>query len=289
MVQQKSFYLLEPFQSYPASNAKEWLGRVVSDYRRPVAGYTPTTTLPFTLEHHDDPNFSNVSAILEAISSDSIKVSFLEIFGISLEDYKTKKHAAMSQRVQRLRVHNDALLLDKMLEQADVLADLDKWGFSIFCPFYLIVGLLVTKDIVYATNESSHHGVDAKLDPAQIAGLVTVAPIPLQSTIISDTSRGSQARLGTRATGQRIFAIEYRSFRKRLIQYGPNRADLKGYGPKGDRTFAASSDTYSTGPLSASHCEMQISLDAEDFSEIIETDCDDDEDSMCFSLACEDN
>jgi hypothetical protein len=132
MVPQKDFYLLEPFHSYPAPDAKQWLGRVVSDFRRPVSAYTPRTSFSFPLEHGDDPNFSNVAAVLDAISSDAIRLSLLDVFGIKNEDSKSNKYTFKTRKVQRLRVHNDAALLEKVLKETDVMADLEKWQFSIF-------------------------------------------------------------------------------------------------------------------------------------------------------------
>jgi hypothetical protein len=108
-------------------------------------------------------------------------------------------------------------------------------------PLYLIVGLLVADDIVYTSDETSHRGIGGNIDPVQIAALAGGMPLPLQSSLGVDRTKGSQGKLETVASGKRVFAIEYRSFRKRLIPSENRRVELKGHGPKGDRTFGPSS------------------------------------------------
>lgn len=279
----KSFYLLEHFQTYPVTNAEAWLGRVVNDFRRPVAGYTPRTDLSGGFKWHIDPDFSNVEAVIESISSDAVKLSLLDVFGISHQDFRSRGNIFRSRKVARYRVHHDAEVLEKVMRDPDVTSDLDKWGFSIWHPLYLIVGFLVADEVKFDAKLAKDFRQAAQVDPIQIAGLasgVTPALILPPSEVGASYSRGSRDNLSAVANGTRIFAIEYRSFRKRLGGSTSKAASLHKHGPQGDRMFS-SKDSDTSGPV-----QVHISLDTEDFAEIVESIEDDVGDrQMCFTLS----
>jgi len=114
----QSFYLLEPLQSFPVvepDTPKLWLGRIVSDYRCPVSGYTPGTSEPPAFKYHIDAEFSNVTRVIDSINSASIQLSLLDILGVSKEDFKSRKHTFKSRKVERWRLHQDADVLEEAL------------------------------------------------------------------------------------------------------------------------------------------------------------------------------
>ena len=97
--------------------------------------------------------------------------------------------------MQRWRVHNDAEVLDKVLREKEVIADLERWEFGVFHPLYLIVGLLVTENIAYTSDERTQHGFGGNVDPIQIVALAAGTPIPLTSSIGAEHSKITQSAL----------------------------------------------------------------------------------------------
>lgn len=279
----KDFYLLSPGQSILESDPASWLGKVVNDYHRPTSAYTPKAPFSPGFNAHEDPNYSNVIAVVDALSSNSVKLSLLELFSVSHEDYKTKKYEFTSRKVQRLRVHHDAKVLERVLQTKEVSSDLKKWDVNMFSTLYLVVGALVSKDIVYKENVTAGHKSGANVDPVQIGSISAGTPGlgVLQSSVSGMVEHSTKNEISTRIKGSRIFAIEYRTFRKKIVQKGDKKGELKGHGPKGDRMFNEQG-SQSLG-LVEEAMEIQTALDPESFFEIIDTK--DGKDEYCFRLA----
>ena len=280
MSKKNSFYLLEPFQGIPVNNPEEWLARIVGDYRRPHAAYTPQEPRKPFFKHHSDPEFSNISRVLKDISTTSVQLSLLDVLDISHEDFQNKQHTFRSRKVERLRIHQDDPVLEKALSDKDVDADIKGWKLDIFSPMYFVVGLLVTEDITYNSTESVGHKTKADVDPVKGVALThgaaaAASPLLPSSNVgtAQDTEQSVTAK--SHASGKRVFAIEYRSFRKHLRQRPGRMGKLGTYGPQGDRTFADDG-----GPESG-EMEIVVELDPEPFSDVVEVDG---EEARCITL-----
>ena len=275
----QSFYLLEPLQSFPVvepDTPKLWLGRIVSDYRCPVSGYTPDTSEPPAFKYHSDAEFSNVTRVIDSINSASIQLSLLDILGVSKEDFKSRKHTFKSRKVERWRLHQDADVLEEVLRNPEVERKLEEWDFGFMSPLYFVVGLLVTEDIAYHTANKTKHKAGGFVDPMQATALAGGVPLPFSAKIGVDIGSGRKEDMGTHAKGMRVFAVEYRTFRKRLVQRSKSpQARLKGYGPRGDRSFTP------TDSVDGEEEEAEACLDPEPFTEIVEGDA---ELERCFDL-----
>lgn len=267
MTRKNSFYLLEPFQGIPVANPEEWLARIVSDYRRPHAAFTPKKAREPYFESHNDPDYSNVARVLKDISTTRIRLSLLDVLDISHDAFKTQKHFFQSRRVERLRIHQDADVLEKTLKDKEVDLAMKKWGLDLFNPMYFIVGLLVTNDITYESSEDAGIRTKAEIDPVKAGSLVAGATSPVMpSSQIDATGSHEQPREAkTHASGKRVFAIEYRSFRKHLRQRPGKLGRLRGYGPQGDRTFGPADE-------SEDDTDVHVELDPETFEDTAEID-----------------
>ena len=271
MSEKNSFYLLDPFQGIPDSKPEDWLARVVSDYRRPHVAYTPRKAREPFFTSYNDPDYSNVTRVINDISATSLQLSLLDILGISHEDLKTKKHTFESRKVERLRIHHDASVLEEVLKDEDVKKDMKDWGLNMFHPMYFVVGLLVTTDITYDSSEDINDRQRAEADPGKAAGMAFGAsnPVNPSAKIEFEHSRERQSKAKTKALGKRIIAVEYRPFRQHLRQRPGKTAKLQDYGPQGDRTF-------SSFDASEEELETHVELDPEPFSDVIEIDGGDD-------------
>ena len=267
MSEKNCFYLLEPFQSIPVDNAEEWLARIVSDYRRPHVGYTPQQTRKPYFRFHSDPDYSNIARVLNDISTTRVQLSLLDILDISHEDFKSKKHTFQSRKVQRLRIHHDEEVLKETLSHEEVTSDIKGWGLDMFSPMYFVVGLLVTEDITYRSSENVGHSNKVEIDPAKAGSLAFGATNPAitSAKIGAAGSHEQPLEAKTHASSKRIFAVEYRSFRRHLRQRPGRIGKLSGYGPQGDRTFGPTDE-------SDDDIDVHVELDPEPFSEIVEID-----------------
>ena len=267
MSKKNSFFLLEPFHGIPVTNAEEWLARIVSDYRRPHAAYTPQQARKPYFQFHSDPDYSNIARVLNDISTTRIQLSLLDVLDISHEDFKSKKHTFHSRKVERLRIHQDAAVLEKTLSDEEVASDIKEWGFDMFSPMYFVVGLLVTNDITYKSSENVGHRTKADFDAAKAGSLAFGATnLDIASAKIGAADsheQGTEAK--TRASGKRVFAVEYRSFRRHMRQRSGRIGRIRGYGPQGDRTFGP-------GDKADDDVEVHTELDPEPFSDILEID-----------------
>ena len=268
MTKKNSFYLLETFQGIPVDKPEDWLARIVSDYSRPHAAFTPSEAREPYFESHTDRDFSDLERVLKDVHSTKIALSLLDVLDISHEDFTSKKHTFRSRKVERLRIHHDAIVLERTLADPEVASDIEGWDLNVFSPMYFVVGLLVTSDITYNSSETSGHKTKAGIDPVNALGLATSVPAGVlpSAKIDAEDKHWESATAHTRASGKkRVFAVEYRSFRKHLRQQPGKVGKLGGYGPQGDRTFGATDQT-------DDDAEVQVELDPEPFSDIMEVD-----------------
>ena len=263
-----SFYLLEPFQGIPVDKPEDWLARIISDYSRPHAAFTPPKAREPYFDFHTDGDFSDLETVLKDLQSTKIALSLLEVLDISHEDYKSKKHTFRSRKVERLRIHHDATVLEQTLADSEVVSDIEGWDLNVFSPMYFVVGLLVTSDITYDSSETSGHDTKVGVDPVNalsLAGGVPAGVVP-SAKIDAENQHQESTTAHTRASGnKRVFAVEYRSFRKHLRQRPGKIGKLGGYGPQGDRTFGATDEA-------DDDTEVLVELDPEPFSDIMEVD-----------------
>ena len=263
-----SFYLLEPFQGIPVDKPEDWLARIVCDYSCPHAAFTPSKAREPYFEFHTDRDFSDIERVLKDVHSTKIALSLLDVLDISHEDFTSKKHTFRSRKVERLRIHHDATVLERTLADPGVASDIQGWDLSVFNPMYFVVGLLVTSDITYDSLETSEHNTKVGMDPVNALSLANGVPagvVPSAKLDAQDRHQESTTA-HTRASGnKRVFAVEYRSFRRHLRQRPGKIGKLGGYGPQGDRTFGATDQA-------DDDAEIQVELDPEPFSDIMELD-----------------
>ena len=199
-----------------------------------------------------------------------MKLSLLDVLDISHEDLKSGEHTFRSQKVERLRIHHDATVLEQALSDKEVGPEISKWEHDLFNPMYLVVGLLVTSRITYESTEGVEHKNQGSVDPGKAAGLASgVATSVLPSSEIGAAGSDQHtAKAKMQASGKRVFAIEYRAFRRSLRQRPGKLGKLGGYGPQGDRTFAGNEKEEEEDE----DVDVVTELDAEPFEEIAELD-----------------
>ena len=150
-------------------------------------------------------------------------------------------------------------MLEKTLADPEVVSDIEDWDLNVFSPMYFVVGLLVTSDITYNSSETSGHSTKVGVDPVNALSLANGVPGDVMPSAKIDAEEQHQfsTTAHTRASGnKRVFAVEYRSFRKHLRQRPGKIGKLGGYGPQGDQTFGATDQA-------DDNTEIQVELDPE--------------------------
>ena len=283
MGRDRAFWLLDPLQTISTTeDPTAWLGRIVLDYRSPLAAYTPRSSSTSSVSELNQSVFLNFSNIINHITSDSFKVSLLNLLGVSYEDYKSQAHSFQIAQAQSLRIVQDRDVLAKVLDQVEVTADLEQWRFSTFRPVYFIVGVLLAKDIRYSTKSADRRGVGGDVDPVSIAGLAAGVPMPLSASVGEHHMQSRDDSTESVAQGNRVFAIEYRVLKKRLFSGRPH---IETHGPKGDRAFGLGESDDHSGQEGEVVAREQIELDPESFVEAVEDEEEDEEEKKrCFVL-----
>jgi hypothetical protein len=109
----------------------------------------------------------------------------------------------------------DGEVFERIKEDNAINTKLKQWA-TLSKPIYMIVGLLITSKVTYWDNSSSEAHSEMTAKPPTKLGKpwrLVGHPSTRRSTWVSTDWRNVQARL----TGPRIFAIEYRVLRKRLL------------------------------------------------------------------------
>jgi len=277
MGSEKSFYLLETFHTIPTEKPEEWLGRIVKNHRVPLSGFTPNISLlsdngPFN--YNTDPSFKNVRSVIESFSSSKCYLDALGLFGLDHGQFESGKAIFESALVDRLRVQNDEKVLEYVCAREDVRAGFDGWGFGIGSVLYFIVGMLVTDDISYKEILAQNTNSEGSLDVAKIAATAlpggTSSIIPIQLRVGAQNTVDSSREHKVTVSGKRIFAIEYRRIRKKLITKKASadtaRGQFKRHGLRGDRTFT----TDGSSTPDTSDMEARIELDLDPIGELME-------------------
>jgi hypothetical protein len=248
MGQTKTFYLLEPFHTIPVEENNAWLGRIVKDFRNPRAGYTPDDPSSAIASLDDDPNFSNVGAIIQSSSSKNFRIALQDMLGLSGHHSNTLEPTFHTRKVRRIRLHNDDGCLDKILDVEETRSKvLGKGWLGIQRPVYFIVGLLITDKVNYVTKGAEKKQLSVKVSPSQaiaaaLAGGAAPAALPgADAVTFSGSARNSSStEVKLTATGMRIFAVEYRVLRKTF--FSSDEVEMKRHNEAGPRTFAAGDD-----------------------------------------------
>ncbi|KAE9366303.1 hypothetical protein N431DRAFT_430421 [Stipitochalara longipes BDJ] len=279
----KDFYLLHPLHSLIVDDPLSWLARIVQNYTELRAGYaTPSSTILASLTIGKKEPFSNVGTVVSSLRTDSMKAAFLDFLGLSVEQYASQKESFKTQTVYRWRIHHDQKALDIVLADPAVQAELKGWKGGITDPYWFVVGLLSTTTAAkYKVERKDEGKLKANVDFGAIASAAatgSVIPPPgAQANIEVADEQSQEGKFVATADalgegeGERIFAVEFRSFRWRTRRVLKPRV---GHGPQGDGAFGDGKEKRDSEKGEAEE-RMSAVLDADAFDEVAEVEGDD--------------
>ena len=282
MASEPTFYLLPPFNTIPAKDPHEWIGRIVKFYNDPRANFTPPRGNPAMegVDIDDDPGFRKVEEIIDSASSESARLLLADMLHFTHSRSRADTPRFQSDKVRRLKLSQEDTYCKRALALDDVKAQLKEWH-KINRPVYLIVGLLIADCVHYAeeTMEGSSNEIGAK-PPTRLTSLAVGSPVSMPDIVEGSVSKTMQQQRGMKltATGKRIFAVEYRVLTKRLLSMS-GQVDMRPGGIRGDRTFGQEEDAMG-GPTTEEQ-QTEVIADPDPLPDVVE---DADAEEYCFNV-----
>ena len=123
-------------------------------------------------------------------------------------------------------------------------------------------------DILTASKKQSSKEVEA-IPPAElaVATMGVPGPTPTIAKIEASTSQDNELDMTLTASGTRIFAIEYRVLRKRILSTS-SHIDMRPHGVRGDRAFAHDEDQ--TGVSAMKQQQSEVIMDEDTLADVNE-------------------
>ena len=239
-----SFFILEPFATIPADGYMSWLGRIVKNFQDPKANFLPESIDPSWIPHWEDlDDYTNVEVLLKVARGSLAAVALQGLFSVSKTQDRTTNQSLKQERVRHVRLWQEEETLSAIIKDEAIQKKLGDW-LHIKLPVYWIVGFLVSENVNFGQDHSTKNSTELKVETPinEITTAITGSPAVLKEEPLKGEYKKSTAdETKLRATtGPRIFAVQYKTLRKRLLS--TSRKLEIGPGPQGDRTFACESD-----------------------------------------------
>ena len=282
MASDPTFYLLPPFNTIPAKDPREWIGRIVKSYNDPRANFTPPRGNPAMegVEIEDDTGFRNVKEIIDNANSDSARLLLADMLHFTHSRSKADTPRFQSDNVRRLKLLEEDSYCKRLLALDDVKVQLKEWH-KINRPVFLIVGLLIADGVHYAEEKTEENSNEIGVKPPTgLTSLIAGSPVPMPDIAEASWSKTRKQQRGIKltATGERIFAVEYRVLTKRLLSMS-GQADMRPGGIRGDRTFGHEEDAM--GAPTAEEQQTEVIADPDPLPDVVE---DADAEDYCFTV-----
>ena len=266
----RTFYLLDPFSTIPTEDSSKWLGRIVKSFSNPREAFTPEFPNISSSNIQTDSNFTNVQAVLDRGQSTSARAVLDGLFSLSRQESHSQSPSFKATKVQRVRLLQDEERFSEILgSDISVRAKVLDW-LGIARPAYFIVGFLMTDRIAFSSGASRSSGVDGFISAplkaaAATQGVFLAGKEPIEVGASSSTTESST--VGTKISGSRIFAIEYRIIKRRLLSVHHD-VDMQRHRLTGARMFAPSGRSPVRSDERTRRQNVEVLLDEEPMSEV---------------------
>jgi len=271
MEEEKTFYLLDLFNTIPVSDPEVWLGRITRNFAKPFQGYIPETPGLDLSKILDDDNYSDLRTVVKNASKTSTRAVLEGLFKISASEQSNHNPSIEAAKVRRLRItQDDEAQLAKVLEDKTAKEKTLEW-LGYFSSAYFVVGCLCTDSVVFSDDRSHSKSTEGELNlPTKKAAAAAGAPNLPAGDIALERSQedSSEARSKATVTGSRIFALEYRVIKRRLLSF-QGKVDMQSHGLDAARMFAPDSkDEAQEGKNDSEQQIAEIFLDEDPLEEL---------------------
>ncbi|KAI0884107.1 uncharacterized protein GGS22DRAFT_19201 [Annulohypoxylon maeteangense] len=219
-----SFYLLPPERLLPASALSTWLGRIVKCYSEPDANFvpvdpTPFITHPFATSIITNANLATLSqrnkALAATLGTSAIHASRQTSNGGGL--------SFSSSEVVCVRLQDHDGVFDKLSQHVETRTQLARMLARGGNAGFMVTAVLIWRDAAF--THSRERGVETSASVAvPVSTIVTsTTGIMLPSELTDPSISGSHSRQDTaevsgESIGSHIFALQYKTVRRSVIQ-----------------------------------------------------------------------
>src|SRR5271155_38642 len=164
MEEEKTFYLLNLFNTIPVSDPEVWLGRITRNFAKPFQGYIPETPGLDLSKILDDDNYSDLRTVIKNASKTSTRAVLEGLFKISASEQSNHNPSIEAAKVRRLRItQDDEAQLAKVLEDKTAKEKTLEW-LGYFSSAYFVVGCLCTDSVVFSDDRSHSKSTEGELN-----------------------------------------------------------------------------------------------------------------------------
>ena len=241
------YYILDPRRLLPASAAADWLGRIVTDFRDPLADFTPDKPQRFTDGLVDEMDAEDVHAQISSSQETSVSGALTEFVSVANGGGRSAGFGFQTGNMKTVRLRKYRDIFRVMREDPEVQKHLSRALRPGGPAAYMVVGLLVWTDASLSVTQerSRQHEVELQLPVLAVASAVAGIPPPVgigDPAIATSSGNTRQTHLSMFVPGSYIFAVEYKAIRRKAYAIlNSAKADWDGRGPrgKGDHHFNA--------------------------------------------------
>ncbi|KAL2060511.1 hypothetical protein VTL71DRAFT_9542 [Oculimacula yallundae] len=217
--------------------------------------------------------YKGVSELLESKKSSAVYAALADVLKASTSKRTRKSPGVTADKVRKVSIWQHPKVFENLKKDPAVFDEVQKLA-ARNRTAYLIVGVLVTGNISYKEHSSSSSTMNLKGRlPIKEASLAAGGPPlgPIDFEVKRDAERTNDA--GVELEGERIFAIQYRILRKRLISRSGGMT-LTSSTLQGDRTFGDD-----LGAKGQARQMFDLELDSDTLEDEI-----DDAEEICFEI-----
>lgn len=259
------FYLLKPERVESASTARSWLGRIVQNHAAPDASFTPTDPLKLLLNFPvTESKIDNASAFVENATNAQLELELTGLASTFRDRGKGSGVKISTASIKYLRLQNHLKVLEALGKDAEVKEDLAKMIKPGGEPAYIIVGMLIWENATFTDSSSisKSTGGSIELPVSTTVAAVTGVVIPdINPGVANETETTQRRELSGFSQGSGIFALEYRTIRRRAYSVLRNFTPrLGGYGGRieKDRVFGEHPEHKIGDEVVVQECPVEI-------------------------------
>jgi hypothetical protein len=253
----KQFYLLDTYNVITLEkDSKLWLGRVVQDYAKPIQGYAPTKKDAPIHPHSGPSEILDFSKLLDSTKSTAVRAKLMNFFSGKVEGIDTVSKNVSAKKVWRYVLKDVDGVFKKAIVDEEVAGRLHDWLSLFGRQAYIITGFLVAEEVKFEDSDNTVRKGTLDADPGA-AVAAAFGALGLEGVSASGGFDVSHEKKGDmKATvAKSIFAVEYRSLRKRFLAKEGKDVGL-GFGPQGPAAFGGEEEGERVGEMTTTGFEL---------------------------------
>ncbi|KAG5754447.1 hypothetical protein H9Q69_010534 [Fusarium xylarioides] len=218
-----SFYLLPPERYLPASALSTWLGRIVKSYSEPDANFVPDDPKPFVTHEFARSTIANASLAALSQRNKSFAAKLGATVDVSRETSNGGGLSFTSSEVVCVRLQNYDQVFDRLIQHEETRSQLQRMLARGGNAGFMVTAVLIWQDATF--THSRERGVttsaDVSVPVSTIVSSTTGIMLPSELTdpgVSRSQGRQDTAEFSGESAGSNIFALQYKTVRRSVVQ-----------------------------------------------------------------------